>query len=102
MNTMGRSWFLPRSKKQIASHKLEKDYRGQDVILRQLLQLDQGPASWSDTNYDYSWIADYASGNPNPIKFRAVKQKFTRPFDVIPALDWDAPEPKHIDAGCKK
>ena len=72
--------------KHIASHKLEKDYRGQDVTFRQLLRLGQAPESWSDTNYDYFWIVDYAPGNPNPVKFQAVKQTFTSPFNAIPRL----------------
>ena len=88
--------------KHIANHKLEKDYRGQDVTFRQLLRLDRAPESWPDTNYDYFWIVDYAPGNPNPVKFQAVKQTFTSPFNAIPAPDWDGPEPKHIEAGCKK
>ena len=88
--------------KHIASRKLEKDYRGQDVTFRQLLRLGQAPESWSDTNYDYFWIVDYAPGNPNPVKFQAVKQTFTSPFNGIPAPGWDAPEPTHIEAGCKK
>jgi hypothetical protein len=88
--------------KHIASRKLEKDYRGQEVTLRQLLRLGQAPESWSDTNYDYFWIVDYAPGNPNPTRFEAVKQTFTSPFNAIPAPDWEAPEPKHIEAGCKK
>ena len=88
--------------KHIASRKLEKAYRGQEVTFRQLLRLTQAPESWSDSNYDYFWIVDYAPGNPSPIKFQAVKQTFTPPFDAIPAPDWDAPEPKHIEAGCKK
>ena len=88
--------------KHIANHKLEKDYRGQEVTFRQLLRLGQAPESWSDTNYDYFWIVDYAPGNPNPVKFQAVKQTFTSPFNAIPAPDWEAPEPKHIEAGCMK
>jgi hypothetical protein len=88
--------------KHIASRKLEKDYRGQDVTFRQLLRLGQAPESWSDTNYDYFWIVDYAPGNASPVKFQAVKQTFTSPFNAIPAHDWEAPEPKHIEAGCKK
>jgi hypothetical protein len=88
--------------KHIASHKLEKQYRGQEVTFRQLLRLGQAPESWSDTNYDYFWIVDYAPGNPNPIKFQAIKQTFLPPFNALPAPDWDAPEPKHIEAGCKK
>jgi hypothetical protein len=54
------------------------------VTFRQLLRLTQAPESWSDTNYDYFWIVDYAPGNPNPIKFQAVKQAFTPPFDATP------------------
>lgn len=88
--------------KHIASRKLEKDYRGQEVTFRQLLRLGQAPESWPDTNYDYFWIVDYAPGNPKPIKFQAVKQTFTSPFDAIPKPDWEAPEPKHLEAGCKK
>jgi broad specificity phosphatase PhoE len=88
--------------KHIASRKLEKEYRGQDVTLRQLLRLDRAPESWSDTNYDYFWIVDYAPGDPNPTKFQAVKQTFAPPFNAIPAPDWEAPEPRHIEAGCKK
>jgi broad specificity phosphatase PhoE len=88
--------------KHIANHKLEKQYRGQEVTFRQLLRLGQAPESWSDTNYDYFWIVDYAPGNPNPIKFQAIKQTFLPPFNALPAPDWDAPEPKHIEAGCKK
>jgi hypothetical protein len=42
-------------------------------------------------------LVDYAPGNPNPIKFQAVRQTFTRPFDAIPAPDWEVPEPKHIE-----
>lgn len=98
----GKVVVLAWEHKHIASHKLEKEYRGQEVTFRQLLRLDRAPESWSDTNYDYFWIVDYAPGNPNPIKFQAVKQTFTQPFDVIPSPDWEAPEPQHIDAGCKK
>ena len=98
----GKTVVVAWEHKHIASRKLEKDYRGQEVTFRQLLRLAQAPDSWSDTNYDYFWIVDYAPGNPNPIKFQAVKQTFTSPFDAIPAPDWEAPEPKHIEAGCKK
>jgi hypothetical protein len=62
------------------------------------LRLGQAPESWPDTNYDYFWIVDYAPGNPNPVRFQAVKQTFTSPFNTIPAPDWDGPEPKHIEA----
>ena len=98
----GKSVVISWALKHIANHKLENEYRGQDVTLRQLLRLGQAPESWSDTNYDYFWIVDYTPGNPNPTKFEAVKQTFTSPFNALPAPDWEAPEPKHIEAGCKK
>ncbi|MBV9909663.1 MAG: histidine phosphatase family protein [Hyphomicrobiales bacterium] len=98
----GKTVVVAWEHKRIASRKLEKDYRGQEVTFRQLFGLGQAPESWSDTNYDYFWIVDYAPGNPNPTKFEAVKQTFTSPFNAIPAPDWEAPEPKHIEAGCKK
>jgi hypothetical protein len=98
----GKNVVVAWEHKHIASRKLEKDYRGQDVTFRQLLRIGQAPESWSETNYDYFWIVDYAPGNPNPVKFQAVKQTFTSPFDAIPAPDWEAAEPKHLEAGCKK
>jgi len=98
----GKTVVVAWEHKHIASRKLEKDYRGQEVTFRQLLRLGEAPESWSDTNYDYFWIVDYAPGNPNPIKFEALRQTFTSPFNALPAPDWEAPEPKHIEAGCKK
>lgn len=56
----GKVVVLAWEHKHIASHKLEKEYRGQEVTFRQLLRLDHAPESWSDTNYDYFWIVDYA------------------------------------------
>ncbi len=88
----------------IAKSKLEKD-QSEPVTLRQLLNLDQMrdvPKTWPDSNYDFFWIADYAPGNPVPTGFRMVRQAFTAPFDKLPANDWDEPEPRHTEAGCKK
>ncbi len=89
----------------IAKSKLEKDYPGEQVTLRQLLHLDQladVPKTWPDSNYDFFWIADYTPGNPVPTGFRMVRQAFTAPFDNIPANEWGEPEPEHIEEGCKK
>ncbi len=91
--------------KHIAKSKLEKENRGDQITLRQLLRLDQArgaPKTWPGSNYDYFWIVDYAPGNPVPIGFRMVRQTFTAPFDELPANDWDEPEPDHIKAGCRK
>lgn len=101
----GKTVVIVWEHKHIAKHKLEKAYKGEQVTLRQLLHLDaiaDVPESWSDTNYDYFWIVDYAPGNSKPVGFRTVKQAFTAPFDKIPAPDWDDPEPQHMQMGCLK
>ena len=91
MNSIGKTVVVAWEHKHIASHKLEKEYRGQDVTFRQLLRLDRAPESWSDTNYDYFWIVDYAPGNPNPIKFQAVKQTFTSALQCDPRARLGSP-----------
>ena len=89
----------------IAKSRLEKEYPGEQVTLRQLLRLDQianVPKTWPDSNYDYFWIVDYTPGNPVPAGFQMVRQAFTAPFDGLPANEWGEPEPEHLEAGCKK
>jgi hypothetical protein len=91
--------------KHIAKSKLEKDYPGEQITLRQLLHLDQitgVPNSWSDSNYDFFWIVDYAPANPIPTRFRMVRQAFAAPFNKLPTNGWEEPEPQHIQAGCKR
>jgi len=91
--------------KHIAKNRLVKENPGEEVTLRQLLHLDAVagvPKSWSDSNYDFFWIVDYAQGNPVPTGFRMVKQVFAAPFDKLPSNDWDEPEPLHMQAGCLK
>jgi hypothetical protein len=89
----------------IAKAKLEQDFPGEAVTLRQLLHLDQVagvPGTWPDAIYDFFWIIDYTPGNPAPTRFRMVRQVFAPPFDGLPANDWGDPEPGHIAAGCLK
>ncbi len=89
----------------IAKAKLEQEFPGEKVTLRQLLHLDQiadVPDTWPDATYDYFWIIDYAPGNPVPTKFRMVRQVFVPPFETLPANSWGEPEPNHIAAGCLK
>jgi hypothetical protein len=89
----------------IAKSKLEREYPGEQVTLRQLLQLDQidaVPETWPDSNYDFFWIVDYVPGSSVPTRFRMVRQTFTAPFDILPANDWDEPEREHTETGCKK
>ena len=91
--------------KHIAHPKLEKDFPGEQVTLRQLLRLDRVagvPRDWPDSNYDFFWIVDYAPGKSIPTGFRMVRQAFTAPFDKLPANDWEELEPQHIQAGCKE
>ena len=101
----GKTVVMTWEHKHIAKSKLEKAYPGQQVTLRQLLRLDQiagVPKSWSDSNYDFFWIVDYAPSKPVPKGFHMVRQAFTVPFDKLPANDWEEPEPQHVEAGCKK
>ncbi len=90
--------------KRIASRKLEKEYKGEEVTFRQMLGLSalpDVPETWPGTNYDYFWIVQYARGNPSPTGFRMVKQAFAEPYGDLPAPDWGADEPLHVQAGCK-
>jgi hypothetical protein len=89
----------------IAKSKLEKEFPGEAVTLRQLLHLDEiagVPKTWPDANYDFFWIVDYAPGNPAPTAFHMIRQAFTAPFDTLPANDWEEPEPRHMAQGCLK
>jgi len=89
----------------IAKAKLEQEFPGEKVTLRQLLHLDQiagVPDTWPNTTYDYFWIIDYAAGNPVPIKFQMVRQVFAPPFEDLPVNNWGEPEPSHVAAGCLK
>jgi hypothetical protein len=91
--------------KHIAKKRLAKEHPDEEVTLRQLLHLDAiagVPKSWSDSNYDFFWIVDYAPGNPVPTGFHTVKQAFAPPFDKLPSNDWEEPEPLHMQAGCLK
>ncbi len=101
----GKTVVMAWEHNHIAKSKLEKEFSGEQVTLRQLLHLDQiadVPTTWPDSNYDYFWIVDYAPGNPVPTGFQMVRQAFTAPFDKLPSNEWDEPEPEHMEAGCKK
>lgn len=101
----GKTVVMTWEHNHIAKAKLEKEYPGEQVTLRQLLHLDgmaDVPTTWPDSNYDFFWIVDYEAGNPVPVAFHMVRQTFTVPFDKLAANGWDEPEPEHIAAGCKK
>jgi hypothetical protein len=86
----------------IADHKLEKQFPGQKVTLRQLLNLDavaEVPRTWSGQNYDYFWIVDYA-GTDRPARFRTRKQTFSGSYAQLPSNDWDTPHTFPPGSGC--
>jgi hypothetical protein len=88
--------------KHIASKKLEKASDDGPVTLRELLRIDhlEAPKKWSDSNYDYFWIVDYAKGEKRATGFKMVKEAFSGAYADLPSNDWDAPEPVHEAQGC--
>ncbi|MPZ40432.1 MAG: histidine phosphatase family protein [Rhizobiales bacterium] len=89
----------------IASHKLEKEFPGEKVTLRQLLNLDAHasvPETWSGDNFDYFWIVNYAKGSQRPSRFETRKQVFAAPFDAVPSNDWGQPPSYPTNSRCEK
>jgi hypothetical protein len=89
----------------IADSKLEKQFPGQMVTLRQLLGLDtveDVPATWPGHNFDYFWIVDYAPGSDRPTRFQARKQVFAAPYDKVPSNDWGQRPVYPPKSGCLK
>lgn len=88
----------------IAKRRLEAEFHGQNVTLRQSLNLDRiggVPADWDGTNFDYFWIVDYRSGSDIPVAFHTQKQVFAPPFQDVPSNDWGVAEPPAALAGCQ-
>ena len=101
----GKTIVMSWEHKHIADAKLEAKFPNEQVTLRQLLHLDKfadAPKDWPEGNYDYFWIVDFSPGETAPTGFRMVRESFNAPYNDLPANDWDAPEPRHIDGGCKK
>nr|WP_246520114.1 histidine phosphatase family protein [Ancylobacter lacus] len=92
----------------IASEALEKQFPGEQVTLRQLLNLDRipnvpggVPKTWPDGNFNFFWILDYANDTDTvPSSFRVVRQYFAWPYSNLPSNDWGTPEPLPADSGC--
>jgi hypothetical protein len=85
--------------KHIANKSLEESYPGQEVTLRQLLNLDQArfaasvPTTWPSETYDYFWIVTYGKRNSKiPTQFEMVQQEFVPPFQSVPSNAWGQPE----------
>ncbi|MBX6329963.1 MAG: histidine phosphatase family protein [Pseudolabrys sp.] len=91
-NRLGNTVVMVWEHHHIADRKLEEEFRGQKVTLRQLLNLDRldaVPRDWPDDVYDYFWIVDYpASGADTPVRFEMRKQEFPDPYRALPANDW--------------
>ncbi len=89
----------------IADKKLEAQFPGQAVTLRQLFNLDKlpdVPETWPGGNYDYFWILDFdpAKGDV-PVRFRMQKQVFGPPWQNLPANDWGTPEALPPGSDCE-
>lgn len=90
----------------IAKKKLEDEFKGEKVTLRQLLNLYKlatVPKDWHGGNYDYFWIIDYGNaGSPIPTKFTSIKQVFPPPYyDTVPHNAWGTSEDLPDGSGCE-
>ena len=98
----GKTVVMVWEHKHIANAKLEREFAGEAVTLRQLLGLDtlKGvPEDWPDGTYDYFWIVDFAQRTNKPTGFRMVKQVFNGTYADVPQNDWGAPN--GLTAGSK-
>jgi hypothetical protein len=89
----------------IATRALEKQFPGEKVTLRQLLNLDAIPSvpqTWNGDNFDYFWIVDYAKGSSSPTRFESRKQVFAAPFESVPSNDWGKPPTYPANSKCEK
>ena len=101
----GKTIVMSWEHKHIADMKLEAKFPSEQVTLRQLLHLEKfadAPKDWPEGNYDYFWIVDFGPSKTAPTGFHMVRESFKAPYDDLPANDWDAPELRRLDAGCKK
>ncbi len=91
----------------IASRRLEQQFPGEKITLRQLLNLDaitsaSVPETWSGDNFDYFWIVNYEKGSDRPAGFEARKQVFTAPFNAVPSNDWGKRPTYPANSKCEK
>jgi hypothetical protein len=101
----GKSVVMVWEHKHIANAKLEAEFTGKQVTLRQLLKLDQRsdvPETWPGATYDYFWIVEFGTpGSDTPTKFTMVKQAFGGAYADLPANDWGEPNGMRPSSGCK-
>jgi hypothetical protein len=89
----------------IASRRLERQFPGERITLRQLLNLDaiaSVPETWSGDNFDYFWIVTYDKGSDRPAGFEARKQVFAAPFNAVPSNDWGRRPSYPANSRCEK
>jgi hypothetical protein len=105
----GKTIMMAWEHDHIAKHHLEKQFPGEKVTLRQLLNLDMKsvpdasvPETWPGDNYDYFWIVDYAKGSTRPTRFQSRKQVFAAPFETVPSNDWGTPPTYPAGSKCEK
>ena len=99
----GKTVVMVWEHKHIANAKLEKEFSGEAVTLRQLLGLEtmkDVPDTWPDGTYDYFWIVDFDQGTGKPTGFRMVKQTFDGAYAGVPSNDWGAPNGLTADSKC--
>lgn len=84
-----------------ASAALEARYPGEQVTLRQLLELDQAPTTWPNSNYNYFWIIDFNSDGS--IKaFNTQRQRYSDRYANLPDNAWGMPENLPVNSPCLK
>ncbi|QFR33093.1 histidine phosphatase family protein [Ancylobacter sp. TS-1] len=92
----------------IASAALEAEFAGEQITLRQLLNLDRVkgvpggvPKTWPNPNYNFFWILTYDRPEDTvPSRFEVIRQYFAEPFANLPSNNWGAPEPRPPGSGC--
>ncbi|HEY2069221.1 MAG TPA: hypothetical protein VGG48_06680 [Rhizomicrobium sp.] len=96
--------------KHIADAKLEKQYPGQVVTLRQALGLAdlaakrpdlKIPDTWEGENYDYFWVVSYGYGSNTPIDFKMIRQTYGGIYAKLPQNDWGKPDHIRHKHGCE-
>jgi hypothetical protein len=102
----GKALIMIWEHNHIARARLEHEFTGEEVTLRELLNLDKlpnVPTDWRSQNYDYFWIVKYGHpGSDIPTSFEMVRQDFTGSFSNLPDNAWNAPEPMSDAEGCIK
>lgn len=101
----GKTVVMVWEHKHIANAKLEAEFSGTAVTLRQLFKLDQlsgVPKTWPGATYDYFWIVEFADRtSATPTGFTMVKQEFGGAYADVPANDWGTPNGMTEESGCK-